>query len=101
MNALESKYARSNRRYRSKSASSKPTILSMPRLPTYALTGLLILSSLCGCASQCGFRDPLKDSPAPPPQMFSRCLDQVIAYGQSQAPISRDCWDFLHRERTK
>jgi hypothetical protein len=78
-----------------------------PNLRNYARTATLILTlALSSCAAQScrQLPRPAQDA-APPPLMFSRCLTEILMYGQSSpsapAPISQSCLDFLRSERTK
>lgn len=70
-------------------------------------TVLLILISLCGCASrppviQEGGAPPklAKEQPPPAPGMFDRCLTEILAYGLGKGPISQACSDALQLELT-
>lgn len=69
------------------------------------LTSLLILFSLCSCAHDHTPPQPKSSRPvqvpAPPPQMFSRCLREILLNGQASVPISDPCLTFLRSERTK
>lgn len=70
--------------------------------PICALTALLTLLALSGCASQTTcMRPPLHDSPAPPPMIFSRCLNEILDYGRGKGLISQTCSDFLHPKPMK
>lgn len=71
--------------------------------PISALIATVILTSLCACASQTACqRQPLKDSPAPAPLMFSKCLQEILAVGRGELDqTSPACSAFLHSELTK
>jgi len=71
----------------------------MKNWPLYGPTATLILLSLCGCAAAPTCRKPLHDLQAPPPQMFSRCLREILQYGQNRVPISQACSSFLQAAR--
>jgi len=73
----------------------------MKNWPLYAITATAILLSLCGCVSVPVCRKPLHDPPAPPPQTFSRCLREILAYGQNQGQMSQDCLNFLRPAGTR
>lgn len=74
--------------------------------PICALIALLLLSSLCACVSQPPACKPLQLSPSaaqplPPPESFSRCLREILAYGQGQDRISADCSKLLQPAQTR
>lgn len=71
------------------------------------LIALLILSSLYGCASAppCARQAPISkelQQAAPPPEMFSRCLREILAYGRGELDqISAGCSSFLQAAAIK
>lgn len=79
-----------------------------PNYRIFALTALLTLSSLFGCASTppCK-REPLQVSesvlePAPPPEAFSKCLREILAIGRGElAQTSAECSKLLQAQPTE
>lgn len=71
----------------------------------------LALLALCGCASThtiavpaCPAPAPLTPEmqvPAPPAAEFSKCLREVLAYGEGKGPMSQDCSRLLAGGRTR
>jgi len=70
---------------------------------------IIILLSLYGCASQplavssCPKAAPLTPEmrvPAPAPQMFQKCLREIVAVGEGRGPISPGCSNFLQVKAT-
>jgi hypothetical protein len=82
-------------------------LLKLPTIPSLQIFALIVIAilSLFGCAATpppCERHQPLNDPPAPPPQIFSRCLREIIAVGKlEQVQISSECSTLLQGEPTK
>lgn len=83
----------------------------MKSISSWLLSGSLILC-MAGCASQpptlgapiCPKPAPPTETmlePAPAPEMFSRCLREILKLADTGTPMSDTCSTFLREERTK